>query len=155
MGASSQGAQTYREAGLTALELGDEAILRPADFKLSGPEMRGVRQAVTRARQAGLTVRIRRHRDIAEDEMAQTITRADSWRDTETERGFSMALGRLGDPRTPTACWWRRLIRTTRCWQCCRWCRGEPPVSPGFDASFSTIPERHYRTYGQRTRLAR
>lgn len=98
MGASSQGAQTYREAGLTALELGDEAILRPADFKLSGPEMRGVRQAVTRARRAGLTVRIRRHRDIAEDEMAQTITRADSWRDTETERGFSMALGRLGDP---------------------------------------------------------
>lgn len=57
-----------------------------------------MRQAVTRARRAGLTVRIRRHRDIAEDEMAQTITRADSWRDTETERGFSMALGRLGDP---------------------------------------------------------
>ncbi len=98
MGASSQGAQTYREAGLNALELGDEAILRPADFKLSGPEMRGVRQAVTRARRAGLTVRIRRHRDISDDEMAQTIERADAWRDTESERGFSMALGRLGDP---------------------------------------------------------
>jgi lysyl-tRNA synthetase class 2 len=98
MGASSQGAQTYREAGLNALELGDEAILRPADFKLSGPEMRGVRQAVTRARRAGLTVRIRRHRDISKDEMAQTIERADAWRDTESERGFSMALGRLGDP---------------------------------------------------------
>ncbi len=26
------------------------------------------------------------------------IARADAWRDTETERGFSMALGRLGDP---------------------------------------------------------
>ncbi len=26
------------------------------------------------------------------------IKRADAWRDTETERGFSMALGRLGDP---------------------------------------------------------
>ncbi|ORV74802.1 lysine--tRNA ligase [Mycobacterium gastri] len=98
MGASSQGAQTYREAGLNALELGDEAILRPADFKLSGPEMRGVRQAVTRARRAGLTVRIRRHRDISAAEMEQTIARADAWRDTETERGFSMALGRLGDP---------------------------------------------------------
>ncbi|MDT5223117.1 MAG: lysyl-tRNA synthetase, class, partial [Mycobacterium sp.] len=98
MGASSEGAQIYREAGLNALELGDEAILRPADFKLSGPDMRGVRQAVTRARRAGLTVRIRRHGDISEEEMAQTITRADAWRDTETERGFSMALGRLGDP---------------------------------------------------------
>ncbi|WP_082946860.1 bifunctional lysylphosphatidylglycerol synthetase/lysine--tRNA ligase LysX [Mycobacterium sp. ACS4054] len=98
MGASTQGARVYREAGLNALELGDEAILRTADFKLSGPDMRGVRQAVTRARRAGLTVRIRRHRDISAEEMTQTITRADAWRDTQTERGFSMALGRLGDP---------------------------------------------------------
>ena len=57
-----------------------------------------VRQAVTRARRAGLTVRIRRHRDLSPDEMALAIKRADDWRDTETERGFSMALGRLGDP---------------------------------------------------------
>ena len=98
MGASSQGARVYREAGLNALELGDEAILRTADFRLSGPDMRGVRQAVTRARRAGLTVRIRRHRDIDAEEMADTIARADAWRDTQTERGFSMALGRLGDP---------------------------------------------------------
>ena len=98
MGASSQGAQAFREAGLNALELGDEAILRTADFRLSGPDMRGVRQAVTRARRAGLTVRIRRHRDISAQEMADTISRADAWRDTQTERGFSMALGRLGDP---------------------------------------------------------
>ncbi|WP_439098190.1 bifunctional lysylphosphatidylglycerol synthetase/lysine--tRNA ligase LysX [Mycobacterium europaeum] len=98
MGASTQGARVYREAGLNALELGDEAILRTADFRLSGPDMRAVRQAVTRARRAGLTVRIRRHRDISADEMAQTTTRADAWRDTQTERGFSMALGRLGDP---------------------------------------------------------
>jgi lysyl-tRNA synthetase class 2 len=98
MGASSQGTQAYRERGLNALELGDEAILRTADFKLSGPDMRGVRQAVTRARRAGLTVRIRRHRDISAEEMAVTISRVNSWRDTHSERGFSMALGRLGDP---------------------------------------------------------
>ncbi len=98
MGASSEGAQAFREAGLNALELGDEAILRTADYKLSGPDMRGVRQAVTRARRAGLTVRIRRHRDIPADEMTETIERANAWRDTASERGFSMALGRLGDP---------------------------------------------------------
>ncbi len=98
MGASSQGTQAFREAGLNALELGDEAILRTSDFKLSGPDMRGVRQAVTRARRAGLTVRIRRHRDMSADEMAETIARADAWRDSASERGFSMALGRLGDP---------------------------------------------------------
>jgi len=57
-----------------------------------------VRQAVTRARRAGASVRIRRHRDIDPEEMAEVVKRADAWRDTETERGFSMALGRLGDP---------------------------------------------------------
>lgn len=98
MGASSQGAKAFRAAGLNALELGDEAILHTGEFKLSGPDMRAVRQAVTRARRAGLSVRIRRHRDIGADEMARLIRYADAWRDTETERGFSMALGRLGDP---------------------------------------------------------
>ncbi|MDT5071524.1 MAG: lysyl-tRNA synthetase, class [Mycobacterium sp.] len=98
MGASATAAQAFREAGLNALELGDEAILYPDKFKLSGPDMKPVRQAVTRARRAGLTVRIRRHRDLSPDEMALATKRADDWRDTETERGFSMALGRLGDP---------------------------------------------------------
>ena len=97
MGASSTGAQAYREADLSALQLGDEAILYPDNFRLSGADMRAVRQAVTRARRAGLTVRMRRHRDLSAEEMAQVIARADAWRDTETERGFSMALGRLGD----------------------------------------------------------
>ena len=98
MGASSAAAQAFREAGLNALELGDEAILHPDTFKLSGSDMKPVRQAVTRARRADLTVRIRRHRELSADEMSQVIKNADSWRDTETERGFSMALGRLGDP---------------------------------------------------------
>jgi lysyl-tRNA synthetase class 2 len=98
MGASSTGANAFRHAGLNALQLGDEAILYPDNFRLSGPDMRAVRQAVTRARRAGATVRIRRHRDLGSEEMAQLIARADAWRDTESERGFSMALGRLGDP---------------------------------------------------------
>lgn len=98
MGASSTAAEAFRAAGLNALQLGDEAILHPENFRLSGPDMRAVRQAVTRARRAGASVRIRRHRELSEAEMAAVIERADAWRDTETERGFSMALGRLGDP---------------------------------------------------------
>ncbi len=97
MGASSTAAQAFREAGLNALQLGDEAILYPDKFRLSGPDMRAVRQAVTRVRRAGVSVRMRRHRDIPAEEMAAVIKRAESWRDTEAERGFSMALGRLGD----------------------------------------------------------
>ena len=50
MGASSTAAQAFREAGLNAFQLGDEAILYPEAFHLSGSDMRAVRQAVTRAR---------------------------------------------------------------------------------------------------------
>ncbi|MDG3014334.1 bifunctional lysylphosphatidylglycerol synthetase/lysine--tRNA ligase LysX [Speluncibacter jeojiensis] len=98
MGASKAGAEVYDRFGLTALELGDEAILHTRGFSLAGREMRPVRQAVTRVQRSGVTARIRRHRDIPADEMEQVVRRADEWRDTETERGFSMALGRLGDP---------------------------------------------------------
>ena len=98
MGASETGATAFKRAGLNVLELGDEAIIRTKQFNLTGREMRPVRQAVNRARKAGVTVLIRRHRDIPGPEMAEIIKCADSWRDTETERGFSMALGRLGDP---------------------------------------------------------
>lgn len=98
MGASETGATAFKRAGLNVLELGDEAILYTKQFNLNGREMRPVRQAVNRARKAGVTVEIRRHRDIPAQEMADIIECADDWRDTETERGFSMALGRLGDP---------------------------------------------------------
>lgn len=98
MGANSSAAQAFRNAGLNALQLGDEAILHPDDFRLSGPDMRAVRQAVTRAKRSGVGVRFRRHRELSADEMTEVITRAEAWRDTDDERGFSMALGRLGDP---------------------------------------------------------
>ncbi|MYR07927.1 bifunctional lysylphosphatidylglycerol synthetase/lysine--tRNA ligase LysX [Gordonia sp. SID5947] len=97
MGASQKGGEAYRNAGLSVLHLGDEAIISTRDFSLSGAEMRQVRQAVTRVRRQGLTVRIRRHADIPVDEMADVVRLAGSWRGSATERGFSMALGRLGD----------------------------------------------------------
>ncbi|MFJ3720505.1 phosphatidylglycerol lysyltransferase domain-containing protein [Streptomyces sp. NPDC090057] len=98
MGASEDAGTVYSRHGLDALELGDEAIVELADFTLEGRAMRAVRQAHKRVRRAGYTVRVRRHEDIPEDEMALLVDRADHWRDGATERGFSMALGRLGDP---------------------------------------------------------
>lgn len=98
MGASEEAGTVYSRHGLDALELGDEAIVDIADFTLEGRAMRVVRQAHNRVRRAGYTVRIRRHEDIPEPEMALLVERADHWRDGTTERGFSMALGRLGDP---------------------------------------------------------
>ncbi|CAM5384454.1 membrane protein [Streptomyces spiroverticillatus] len=98
MGAGEEGGTIYARHGLDALELGDEAIVETADFTLEGRAMRTVRQAYNRVKRAGYTVRIRRHEDIPEAEMAELLLRADDWRDGATERGFSMALGRLGDP---------------------------------------------------------
>ncbi|MFE3588677.1 bifunctional lysylphosphatidylglycerol synthetase/lysine--tRNA ligase LysX [Streptomyces niveus] len=98
MGASEDGATAYARAGLGAIQLGDEAILRVDRFDLGGRDMRVTRQAVNRVRRTGATVRVRRHSLLTEDEMREVVDRADAWRDTETERGFSMALDRLGDP---------------------------------------------------------
>ncbi len=98
MGAGEIAGTIYSRHGLAALELGDEAIVETADFTLEGRAIRAVRQAYNRVRRAGYQARIRRHQDIPPAEMARLMRRAEQWRDSETERGFSMALGRLGDP---------------------------------------------------------
>ncbi|MER6095388.1 phosphatidylglycerol lysyltransferase domain-containing protein [Streptomyces sp. NPDC001728] len=98
MGASEEAGTIYARHGLDALELGDEAIVETDEFTLDGRAMRTVRQAFNRVKRAGYEVRIRRHEDIPADEMAELLRKADDWRDGATERGFSMALGRLGDP---------------------------------------------------------
>lgn len=96
-GASEQAGEIFARHGLTALELGDEAIVEVSEFTLDGRAMRTVRQAVNKVKRAGYTVRIRRHKDIELREMAHLQTKADHWRYGQPERGFSMALNRLGD----------------------------------------------------------
>ncbi|MGH6655516.1 MAG: phosphatidylglycerol lysyltransferase domain-containing protein [Actinocrinis sp.] len=97
-GAGEEGGRVYERHGLTALELGDEAVVEVADFTLDGRAMRVVRQAYNRVKRGGYTARVRRHEDIPPDEFAALVKAADTWRYGASERGFSMALGRLGDP---------------------------------------------------------
>ena len=97
MGCSELGAEVWcREGNLTALELGDEAIVSVADFSLAGRSMRNVRQMVNRVSKNGYVAEVRRVGDIPQPEIAAILRAADSWRGTQTERGFSMALGRIG-----------------------------------------------------------
>jgi lysyl-tRNA synthetase, class II len=99
MGCSELGAEVWcREGDLAALELGDEAIVNVADFSLSGRQMRNVRQMVNRVAKNGYTAEVRRVGDIPKQELEDVIGEADNWRGTTVERGFSMALGRLGAP---------------------------------------------------------
>ncbi|MBQ0848234.1 DUF2156 domain-containing protein [Streptomyces sp. BH-SS-21] len=99
MGCSETGGEVWtRETGLDALELGDEAVVEVADFSLAGRAMRNVRQMVKRIERAGYETRVRRIRDLGEGELDRIRRAAEDWRGTDTERGFSMALGRIGDP---------------------------------------------------------
>ncbi|MFJ8661031.1 phosphatidylglycerol lysyltransferase domain-containing protein [Streptomyces sp. NPDC093795] len=99
MGCSETGGQVWtRETGLDALELGDEAVVDVADFSLSGRAMRNVRQMVKRIERGGYTTQVRRVRDLDDAELERVRRAAADWRGTDTERGFSMALGRIGAP---------------------------------------------------------
>jgi lysyl-tRNA synthetase class 2 len=97
LGCSELGAEVWcREGELAALEFGDEAVVSVADFTLEGRSMRNVRQMVTRVAKTGYAADVRRVGDIPRPELEQMIRQADSWRGNPTERGFSMALGRIG-----------------------------------------------------------
>ncbi|MFG1813490.1 bifunctional lysylphosphatidylglycerol synthetase/lysine--tRNA ligase LysX [Kribbella sp. NPDC049174] len=99
MGAGELGAAAFAEAGLTAYEIGDEAILDLRTFSLNGPGMKAVRQSVARLQRRGYTTDVIRHASLSADEFAALGVAAGSWRgDGGDERGFSMALGRLEDP---------------------------------------------------------
>ncbi|WP_232792389.1 phosphatidylglycerol lysyltransferase domain-containing protein [Actinacidiphila yeochonensis] len=98
VGCSETGGEVWtRETGLDALELGDEAVVDTAAFTLDGRAMRNVRQMVGRIERSGYTCRVRRVSELDEDERQRVRLAADAWRGTDTERGFSMALGRFGE----------------------------------------------------------
>jgi lysyl-tRNA synthetase class 2 len=98
MGCGELGAEIWcREGDLTALELGDEAIVEVAGFTMQGRAMRNVRQMAARVSRQGYAADVRRVADIGRDEMDLIVNRAGTWRGSPTERGFSMALGRVGD----------------------------------------------------------
>jgi lysyl-tRNA synthetase class 2 len=99
LGASEHGARAYAATGgMRVLLLGDEAILDAGHFDLRRTSLTPVRRAVARANRAGLTVRVLRQHELRGEELAEIGDRAEAWRSGESDRGFSMALGRAGDP---------------------------------------------------------
>jgi lysyl-tRNA synthetase, class II len=93
------GGKAYRRQGLDVIELGDEAIVDARSFALDGRPMRAVRQAVGRMQRAGYACTVVRQRDLSPAALAEAVHAAEAFRDGHTERGFSMALSRFGDPR--------------------------------------------------------
>ena len=96
--ASERGARAYAEHDLQILNLGDEAILHSDTFAINSTTLTPVRKAAERVRRAGVTIEICRHADLDSERLREITDLTDAWRHGETERGFSMALNRLGDP---------------------------------------------------------
>lgn len=102
------GAHVYRDAGLHPVPMGDEAVIETRNFDLASPAMRPVRRSVERGRAAGYTVQVRRQSAIPQPELDEIVALADTWRHGD-ERGYSMALDRLGAPVDP-----REVVITAR-----------------------------------------
>ena len=99
LGASEQAARAFASAGgMRVLLLGDEAILETRRFDLRRASLTPVRRAAARATRAGLTVQVGRQGDLRAEELEEIAARTEAWRSGETDRGFSMALNRVGDP---------------------------------------------------------
>jgi lysyl-tRNA synthetase class 2 len=99
---SEAGAEVWvREAQMNALEIGDEAIVEVESFTLEGRAMRNVRQMVNRVSRQGYTTQVARLSQLSTDEVAQLDAMSVAWRVGKTERGYSMALGRIDAVNDP------------------------------------------------------
>ena len=95
---SEAGARAYNRAGLSIIQMGEEAVLEADRFTLNDTSMLPVRQAVQRVRRGGYTVQIRRFSELNEQQRQQVAENISAWRHGRVERGFSMALNRVNDP---------------------------------------------------------
>ena len=99
MGAGEDWLPIYRDSGMHNIYLGDEAVVKVQAFSLAGGEKKGLRQAHNRIKKYGYTATVHdpAHLDPA---LVKELTDLMSLsRQGEHERGFSMMLGRVFDPR--------------------------------------------------------
>jgi lysyl-tRNA synthetase class 2 len=95
LGASESALDVYRSHGLHALYHGDEAVVDTATFSLEGRPIRKVRQSVHRLERTGYTASALRPSELDAPLRRELEEVAQSWRGTQPERGFVMALDRL------------------------------------------------------------
>ena len=99
MGAGADWLPIYHAAGLHSLYLGDEAIVDCRHFSLEGGKMKGLRQARTRLARKGYTVEFLDPSNVDPARVPAILELISMLRRGEAERGFSMMLGRLFNPK--------------------------------------------------------
>jgi lysylphosphatidylglycerol synthetase-like protein (DUF2156 family) len=99
LGASEDWLPIYRATGMHDLYVGDEAVVRTERFSLGGGKFKGLRQAVKRVARNGYSISFHDPAHVGPElarQLEEVMTKS---RRGGVERGFSMTLGRIFDPR--------------------------------------------------------
>ena len=100
LAASSSWLPVYRAAGLVDHYIGDEAIVDCSTFTLAGKSMKSLRGAYNRVKKAGCRVEcFESTSDLPAELKDQLLELMTETRQGEAERGYSMTLSRIFDPR--------------------------------------------------------
>jgi len=99
MAAGESWLPVYSQAGLHNIYLGDEAIVDCQTFSLEGGRMKGLRQANTRLERHGYRVEFLDPATIEPARVGGLLELIAMLRRGDAERGFSMMLGRLFNPK--------------------------------------------------------
>jgi lysylphosphatidylglycerol synthetase-like protein (DUF2156 family) len=99
LGAAEEWLPVYRASGMHDMYAGDEGVVDVTRFSLEGGRHKGLRQAVNRIARYGYTSSFHDPANVSpelREGLRRLMTKS---RKGEVERGFSMTLGRLFDPR--------------------------------------------------------
>ncbi len=94
--ASERHLDAYRDLGLRAMHIGNEAVVDPRAFSLEGRAIRKVRQSVARMKRRGWSVEVVPASELTAQRVRELEALENRWETThERLSGFSMTLGRL------------------------------------------------------------
>ncbi len=99
LGAGEEWLATYHESGMRSIYAGDEAVVDVTRFSLHGPRNKHLRQVVSRVERAGYHLSVHRSGELDAQTADELRAVAGQSRRGGVERGYSMTLSRLLDPR--------------------------------------------------------
>jgi len=98
-GVSEELVPLWREAGLRALYIGDEAVVETARFSLEGRAIRKVRQSVARLDKSGYSAELAELSQLDERTLCELEAVTERWLAGACERGFAMSMDSLRTER--------------------------------------------------------
>lgn len=99
LGASAAWQSVYRSLDMRSYYIGDEAVVTLGGLDLAGKRHKSLRQAVNRMKKYGYSVDLSNPAELAITDREQILAIMTASRRGDRERGFSMTLGRIFDPR--------------------------------------------------------